>query len=45
MTDPVLTPKVLETSEIGETSEIYSGYLRCSNTIDSVWYDEIIEWE
>ena len=34
--DPDLTPKVLETVEIGETGEIYSGYLRRINTIDSV---------
>ena len=43
--DPDLTPKVLETSEIGETGEIYSGYLRFCDAIDSVWDDEIIEWE
>ena len=34
--DPDLTPKVLETVEIGETGKIYSGYLRRINTIDSV---------
>lgn len=39
-----LTPKVPETSEIGGPSEIYSGYLRCGNTIDSVWHNEMIEW-
>ena len=43
--DPDLTPKVPEISEIGGPSGIYSGYLRCSNTIDSVWNNEIIEWE
>ena len=42
---PELTPKNLEVSEMGEPSEIYSGYLRCGNTIDSVWHNEIIEWE
>ena len=36
--------KVPETSEIGWPSEIYSGYLRCGNTIDSVWHNEMIEW-
>lgn len=35
--DPDLTPKVIESSETCETSEIYSGYLRRSSTIDSVW--------
>ena len=44
-TDPDLTPKVLETSETSEMNEIYSGYLIPYSTIDSVWYDEIIEWE
>ena len=34
--DPSLTPKVLEASEINETDEIYSGYLRLGNAIDSV---------
>lgn len=42
--DPDLTPKVPEISEIGGPSEIYSGYLRCGNTIDSVWHNEMIEW-
>ena len=44
--DPGLPPpkKVPETSEIGWPSEIYSGYLRCGNTIDSVWHNEMIEW-
>ena len=44
-TDPDLTPKVLETSETSEMNEIYSGYLIPYSTIDSVWYDEIIEWD
>lgn len=43
--DPVLTPKFLETSEISETDEVYSGYLRCSSTIDGVRDSGIIEWE
>ena len=30
--DPNLTPKVIESSEVGETMEIYSGFLRQSNT-------------
>ena len=45
LSDPDLTLNFSETSEIRETSEIYSGYLRCGNTIDSVWYNEMIEWE
>lgn len=31
-----LTPKILESFEISETDEIYSGYLRLCDTIDSV---------
>ena len=42
--DPDLTSKVPEISKIGGPSEIYSGYLRCGNTIDSVWHNEMIEW-
>ena len=34
--DHDLTPKCLEVSETSETDEIYSGYLRLCNTIDSV---------
>ena len=34
--DPDLTPKCLEASETSETDEIYSGYLRFGNAIDSV---------
>ena len=36
LSDPSLTPKVLEASETNETDEIYSGYLRLCGTIDSV---------
>ena len=36
MNDPDLTPEVLEAFEIDETSEIYSAYLRYSNTAGSV---------
>ena len=32
--DPDLTPKILESFEISETDEIYSGYLRLCDTID-----------
>ena len=34
--DPDLTPKVFETFEVDEMSEIYSGCVRSNNTIDSV---------
>ena len=34
--DPDLTPKVFETFEVVEMSEIYSGCFECSNIIDIV---------
>ena len=45
MPDPDLAPKIPEPSDTCEMNEIYSVYLRFYDTINSVWDNEIIEWE